>query len=78
MIACILAHSGWTPLGSRMAELQLPADVISLSARPQLWVPRGPKVAAEGNLMWVAVEELNLSYRNPKTKLFSIYPYDGN
>ena len=30
-----------------------------------------------GNVVWVAVKELKLSYHYPKTMLFSIYPYSG-
>ena len=49
-----------------------------------LWhLPRGPKYPSmmvmgpksyHGySIFWVAVKELNLSYHNPKTKLFDIY-----
>ena len=29
-------------------------------------------------LGWAAVKELNLSYHNPETILFTIYPYNSN
>ena len=46
-----------------------PGSTVGLSRSTQSF-PR--------SYIWVAVKELKLSYHNPKTILFTIYPYYGS
>ena len=36
------------------------------------------RILARGPVNWVAVQELTLSYQNPESILFTIYPCYGN
>ena len=58
--------------------MQSAESVLELKAvGSRLPFPRGSKYPIL-EVYWVAVQELKLSYHDPETILFTIYPYYGN
>ena len=65
-------------LSPALLQSRLPKEILRAQGR-RLEVCVGLYDAADGTeTNWVAVEELVLSYHNPETTLFAIYPYSSN
>ena len=64
------APGPYTLLGLEQHVVYRPNVVLQL-------VIRGKPESRRHNA-WVAVKELNLSYQNSKTMLFTLYPYYGD